>query len=214
MARETEIKLRIPNPKSFLRTLARLGGKPAFPRVHEHNLIFDTPDGGLAKHGQLLRIRTETPAPNAKGKKQARKSTPRVILTFKSPPEQLAIGDISHDDRRHKVREEIEVVLTDASSLQKIFEGLGLKGWFRYEKYRTPYKLSARFKWAKDLVFDLDETPIGTFVELEGPPDAIDRAARELGHSPHDYVLKNYLVLYIDECKRQGLQPTHMLFSK
>jgi adenylate cyclase, class 2 len=214
MARETEIKLRISNPKSFLRTLARLGAKPASPRVHEHNLIFDTPDGGLAKHGQLLRIRTETAAPNAKGKKPARKSTPRVILTFKSPPEQLAIGDISHNDRRHKVREEIEVVLTDASSLQKIFEGLGLKGWFRYEKYRTAYKLSARCKWAKDLVFDLDETPIGTFVELEGPADAIDRAARELGHSAHDYVLKNYLVLYIDDCKRQGLQPTHMLFAK
>jgi len=214
MARETEIKLRISNPKSFQRTLARLGAKPVAPRVHEHNLIFDTPDGGLAKHGQLLRIRTETPAPKPKGKKPTHKSTPRVILTFKSPPEQLAIGDISHDDRRHKVREEIEVVLTDATSLQKIFEGLGLKGWFRYEKYRTPYRLSARFKWAKDLVFDLDETPLGTFVELEGPPDAIDRAARELGHSPHDYVLKNYLVLYIDDCKRQGLQPTHMLFSK
>jgi len=214
MARETEIKLRISNPKSFQRTLARLGAKPVAPRVHEHNLIFDTPDGGLAKHGQLLRIRTETPAPKPKGKKPTHKSTPRVILTFKSPPEQLAIGDISHDDRRHKVREEIEVVLTDATSLQKIFEGLGLKGWFRYEKYRTPYRLSARFKWAKDLVFDLDETPLGTFVELEGPPDAIDRAARELGHSPHDYVLKNYLVLYIDDCKRQGLQPTHMLFAK
>ena len=209
MARETEIKLHIPNPRSFLRTLAKLGAKPASPRVHEHNVIFDTPDGGLAKHGQLLRIRTESPAPNAKGK-PARKATPRVILTFKSPPEQLAIADLSH--RRHKVREEIEVVLTDASSLQKIFEGLGLKGWFRYEKYRTPYKLPARHKWAKDLIIDLDETPIGTFVELEGPPDAIDRAARELGHSHHDYVLKNYLVLYIDDCKRQGLQPTHMLF--
>jgi adenylate cyclase class 2 len=214
MARETEIKLRIPNRKSFLRTLARLGAKPAAPRVHEHNVIFDTPDGGLAKHGQLLRIRTETPAPHVKRNKPVRKSTPRVILTFKSPPEQLAIGDISHNDRRYKVREEIEVVLTDACSLQKIFEGLGLKGWFRYEKYRTPYKLSARRKWAKDLVFDLDETPIGTFVELEGPADAIDRAARELGRSAHDYVLKNYLVLYIDDCKRQGLQPQHMLFSK
>lgn len=212
MPRETEIKLRIPNPKPFLRALAKLGAKPASPRVHEHNLLFDTPDGGLAKHGQLLRIRTETPAPA--GRKPARKCTPRVILTFKSPPEQLAIGEIAPpSDRRHKVREEIEVVLTDAASLQKIFEGLGLKGWFRYEKFRTPYKLPARFRWAKDLVIDFDETPIGAFVELEGPPHAIDQAARELGHSPRDYVLKNYLVLYIEDCKRQNLQPNHMLFS-
>ncbi|HVM76208.1 MAG TPA: class IV adenylate cyclase [Candidatus Saccharimonadales bacterium] len=214
MARETEIKLHISNPKSFLRMLAKLGAKPASPRVHEHNVIFDTPDGGLAKHGQLLRIRTEAPAPAAKGKKSARKGTPRVILTFKSPPEQLAIGELTHHTGgRHKVREEIEVVLADASSLQKIFEGLGLKGWFRYEKYRTPYKLAGRYKWAKDLVIDLDETPIGTYVELEGPPDAIDRAAQELGHSTRDYVLKNYLVLYIEDCKRRGLQPSHMLFA-
>jgi adenylate cyclase class 2 len=213
MPRETEIKLRVPNLKSFLRTLAKLGARPAASRVHEENLIFDTPDGGLAKHGQLLRIRTETPAPNGKRKTPARDSRRRVILTFKSPPEQLAIGELSQrKGGRHKVREEIEVVLTDAASLQKIFEGLGLKGWFRYEKYRTPYKLPARHKWAKGLIIDLDETPIGTFVELEGPPNAIDRAAHELGHSPNDYVLKNYLVLYIDDCKRQALEPTHMLF--
>lgn len=211
MPRETEIKLKISNPKSLLRTLKKLSAKPASPRVHEHNLIFDTPDGGLAKHGQLLRIRTETPAPA--GKKRPSKSSPRVILTFKSPPEQLAIGPAAPSpDRRHKVREEIELVLTDASSLQKIFEGLGLRGWFRYEKFRTPYRLPARLSWARDLLLDLDETPIGTFLELEGPGPAIDRAALELGFSPRDYVLKNYLVLYLDACRQRGHEPGDMLF--
>ncbi len=212
MPRETEVKLHIPSPKSFLRLLKKLGARPVSPRVHEHNIIFDTPDGGLAKHGQLLRIRTETPAPAGK-KSTARKSSSRHILTFKSPPEELAIGPAAPSlDRRHKVREEIEMVLTDASTLQKIFEGLGLRGWFRYEKYRTPYRLPARFPWAKDLLIDFDETPVGTFVELEGPGHAIDQAARELGFSPRDYVLKNYLLLYLDDCKRQNLQPSHMLF--
>jgi adenylate cyclase class 2 len=214
MPRETEIKLRILNPKSFLRTLKRLGAAPSSPRVHEHNLIFDTPDGGLAKHGQLLRIRTETLSAAGK-KRSAKKSTPRTLLTFKSPPEQLAIGPaFPPADRRHKVREEIELVLTDAASLQKIFEGLGLKGWFRYEKFRTSYRLPARLSWAKDLVIDFDETPIGTFVELEGPGPAIDQAARELGYSSRDYVLKNYLVLYLDDCKRQNRTPSDMLFSE
>jgi adenylate cyclase, class 2 len=213
MPREIEIKLRISNPKSFLRTLKKLGAKPSSPRVHEHNLLFDTPYGGLAKHGQLLRIRTETSAPA--GKKPAKKSAARTILTFKSPPDQLAIGPAaaSPADRRYKVREEIELVLSDPASLQKIFEGLGLKGWFRYEKYRTPYRLPARFSWAKGLVIDLDETPIGTFVELEGPGPAIDEAARQLGFSLHDYVTKNYVVIYLDDCKRQNLQPSHMLFA-
>jgi adenylate cyclase, class 2 len=224
MPREIEIKLRIGNPKAFARTLTKLGAKPVSPRVHELNLLFDTPDGGLAKHGQLLRIRTETPSASAKaaGRASAKKgqkngasrtAAARYLLTFKSPPEQLAIGAIApQGDRRHKVREELETELIDASALQKIFEGLGLRGWFRYEKFRTPYKLPGRLKWAKDLLIDYDETPIGTFIELEGPPQAIDQAAILLGFHPRDFITKNYLVLYLDDCKRQNIQPRHMLF--
>jgi adenylate cyclase class 2 len=173
------------------------------------NLIFDTPDGGLAKHGQLLRIRTETLASRKK------KASPRTILTFKSPPDQLAIGPAATArDRRHKVREEIELVLTNAPALQKIFEGLGLRGWFRYEKFRTTYKLPALLTWAKGLLIEIDETPLGTFAELEGPSSAIDRAAGELGYSSRDYVLKNYLVLYLDDCRHRDVPPSDMLFPK
>jgi adenylate cyclase, class 2 len=212
MPREIEVKLKIDNLKSFQRHLKRLKAQLAIPRLHEMNLIFDTPDGGLAKHGQLLRIRTETPQ---SGKKPAKSKTPaRTLLTFKSPPEQLAIGDPTPSrDRHHKVREEIELVLSDGATLQRIFEGLGLRGWFRYEKFRTTFRLPARFPWAKGLLIEIDETPIGTFVELEGPGPAIDRAAAELGFAPRDFVVKNYLVLYLDECKRHGHQPSHMLFS-
>ncbi len=209
MSRETEIKLKIDNRKSFLRRLSKLGAKPSIPRTHELNLIFDTPDGGLAKHGQLLRIRTETPAVSSK------KSSPRTLLTFKSPPDQLAIGaPATPAERRHKVREEIELVLTDPAALQKIFEGLGLRGWFRYEKFRTTYRLPASHSWAKNLLIEFDETPVGTFVELEGPGDAIDRAARELGYSVKDFILKNYLVLYLDDCRRRNVAPGDMLFVK
>jgi adenylate cyclase class 2 len=209
MSRETEIKLKVNNPKSFLRLLAKLGAKPSIPRTHELNLIFDTPDGGLAKHGQLLRIRTETPASSK------RNAAPRTLLTFKSPPDQLAIGTpTTPSDRHHKVREEIELVLSDAPALQKIFEGLGLRGWFRYEKFRTTYKLPARHSWAKNLLIELDETPVGTFVELEGPGDAIDLAARELGYSVKDFILKNYLVLYLDDCRRRSIPPGDMLFPR
>jgi hypothetical protein len=111
----------------------------------------------------------------------------------------------------HKVRDEIETVVTDAATLAAIFEGIGMHGWFRYEKYRTTYRLSAR--WAKDLLIELDETPIGNFAELEGPPKKIDRAARELGFSKEDYILKNYLTLYREECRRRGVEPRDMLFS-
>jgi adenylate cyclase, class 2 len=223
MPNEIEIKLRIKDLKSLHRTLKKLAVIPVngkIPRVHEDNLLFDTPDGGLAKHGQLLRIRTEKAAPQAPkrlagSKTNASKNAIRQLLTFKSPPESIAIGNITQQPRvggRYKVREETELVITDAQALQKIFEGLGLRGWFRYEKYRTTYKFPARAKWAQGLLVEIDETPVGTFVELEGPGLAIDRAARELGFSHSDYIQKNYLVLYLDECKRRGEQPTHMLF--
>jgi adenylate cyclase, class 2 len=215
MATEIEIKLAIRDGKGLQRALKRLGAKPAnpkAPRMHEMNVIFDTPDGGLAKHGQLLRIRTETPAQAKKGSKS--RIPARTLLTFKSPPEELAIGYVGPGgDRRHKVREEIETELTDGATMQRIFEGLGLRGWFRYEKFRTTYVLPKRHGWAKGLLIEVDETPIGTFVELEGQAMAIDRAAKELGYSTRDYVLKNYLVLYVEECKRSGVEPKDMLFG-
>jgi adenylate cyclase class IV len=164
------------------------------------------------KQEQLLKIRTETATPAKKGARS--KMAARTVLTFKSPPEELAIGDVGHvGDRRHKVREEIETDLTDGATMQRIFEGLGLRGWFRYEKYRTTYVLPGRHGWAKGLLIEVDETPIGTFVELEGKAEAIDRGAKELGYSAKEYVLKNYLVLYVEECKRKGEQPKDMLFG-
>ena len=231
MPAETEIKLKIDNLKSLQRTLKKLGARLAASapaRVHEDNLIFDTPDGGLAKHGQLLRLRTETPAdfgPGSKKKsgknksaaRRASKKSPspapeRQILTFKSP----MLHQSSEPTRRpgsHKVREEIEAHVIDSDNLIKIFQGLGMRGWFRYEKFRTTYELPAAKSWTKGLLIEIDETPIGTFVELEGPPNAIDRAAHELGFSRRDYILTNYLSLYLADRRRQGLQPEDMLFS-
>ncbi len=223
MPQETEIKLYIKDLKGLHRALKRLGVQPVSPktpRVHESNLLFDTPQGGLAKHGQLLRIRTETAA--SANKRPSANSPERHLLTFKSPPESLAMGAQASDflperqsssGRRYKIREETELVVTDAEALQKIFEGLGLHGWFRYEKYRTTYKLPARSKWGTGLLIEIDETPIGTFLELEGPSEAIDRAARELGFSPADFIVKNYLVLFLDDCKKRGQSPTNMLFK-
>ncbi|OLB37464.1 MAG: hypothetical protein AUH11_08780 [Acidobacteria bacterium 13_2_20CM_57_17] len=216
MAKETEIKLRITDVPAFHRALNRMGARPASPgtfKVHEENVIFDTPQGGLAKHGQLLRIRTETPEVRGKSKKSAPKQ--RVILTFKQPMTRPAAAETeSRSDGPYKVRDEIEVEVAESTNLTRIFEGLGMNGWFRYEKYRTTYRLPASKGWAKGLLIELDETPIGTFVELEGPAEAIDRAAEELGYSKRDYVLKNYLRLYMEDCRRRGEEPRHMLFPK
>ena len=205
MANEREIKLKVGDEKALKKALGRLGAKPVAGgtgRVHEWNVIFDTPQGGLAKHGQLLRIRKETP----EGKK---KSEPRILLTFKRPA--MAAENDGHG---HKVREEIETEVKDEAALRGIFEGLGMSGWFSYEKFRTTMKLSASAKWAIGLLIELDETPLGTFLELEGPAEAIDRAAQQLGFSKKDYILKSYLAIYLEECRRRGESPTNMVFEK
>jgi adenylate cyclase class 2 len=215
MARETEIKLRISDVPAFHRALKRIGVRLAGPgtsKVHEENVIFDTPQGGLAKHEQLLRIRTETP--EGRGKSKDTRPKQRVVLTFKQPIAQRAGAEVeSALYGSYKVREEIEVEVAEAGNLTRIFERLGMSGWFRYEKYRTTFRMPAFKVWATGLLIELDETPIGTFVELEGPAAAIDRAAQELGFSKHDYVLKTYLSLYMDDCRRKGEEPRHMVFA-
>jgi adenylate cyclase, class 2 len=207
MARETEIKLQIGDLRAFEKKLKKLGAKRVGAgngRVHEFNTIFDTPEGGLAKHGQLLRIRTETG--DTKGKASGAK---RVVLTFKQP----TVRGVDEEGGRFKVREETETELTNSEALAKIFEGLGMRGWFSYEKYRTTWKLGGKERWARDLLIEVDETPVGIYVELEGPPEAIDRAAGTLGFSRRDYLLKNYLTLYAEECRKQGRAPGNMLFE-
>ena len=206
MGNEREIKLKVDDAKALKKALGRMSAKTVGTggsRVHELNVIFDTPQGGLAKHGQLLRIRKET----LQGKQK--KGEPRIVLTFKKP----AVA-AEGDGRGHKVREEVETEVKDEGALRKIFEGLGMSGWFSYEKYRTTMKLPGSTRWAKDLLIELDETPLGMFVELEGPAEAIDRVAAELGYSKKDYIVKSYLAIYLDECRKRGESPRNMVFEK
>jgi adenylate cyclase class 2 len=44
----------------------------------------------------------------------------------------------------------------------------------------------------------VDETPIGSFCEIEGPSRWIDATAKKLEVSPGDYITKNYATLFAD----------------
>jgi adenylate cyclase class 2 len=221
MPQETEIKLYIKDLKLH-RTLKRLGVQPVSPktpRVHESNLLFDTPQGGLAKHGQLLRIRTETAA--SANKRPSANSPERHLLTFKSPPESLAMeprlrtsfpnGNPPQVIAIKSARKPNSSSRTPQHS-RKYSRASACTAGSRYEKYRTTYKTRS-FRMGTGLLIEIDETPIGTFLELEGPSGAIERVARELGFSPADFIVKNYLVLFLDNCKKRGQSPTNMLFK-
>jgi adenylate cyclase class 2 len=205
MAKEREIKLRIKDLSALRRALITLGAHLVTPRVHERNIVFDMQEFTLANREQLLRIRTESPT------SRGRKVRSRTLVTFKRPV--LAAGSRTGGER-HKVREEIELEVSDENALVRIFEGLGMRAWFRYEKFRTTFRLPRSRTWAKGLLIELDETPIGLFLELEGPAAAIDRAALALGFEKSDYVLANYMVLCREYCRSRGEEPSNMLFAK
>jgi len=92
-------------------------------------------------------------------------------LTFKQPIAQPSDAEPEGvSDGPYKVREEIEVEVANAGVLTRIFEGLGMNGWFRYEKYRTTFQLPDSEAWAKGLLIELDETPIGALWNWRGRP--------------------------------------------
>ena len=67
---------------------------------------------------------------------------------------------------------------------------MGYSPVFRYEKFREEFAASG-------VVVALDETPIGTFVELEGEPAAIHSLAAQLGFTPADFVTASYRTLFV-----------------
>jgi adenylate cyclase class 2 len=79
--------------------------------------------------------------------------------------------------------------------------------WFRYEKYRE------EFSW-RDVIIAIDETPIGTFVEIEGGGGGITAAAAALGRTPNDYLLDSYRGLFVQHCRALGLPIGDMLFDR
>jgi adenylate cyclase class 2 len=181
---ETEIKLRLEDTARVRRLLARLGFSVTRRRVFEVNLIFDTPSGALQAARKLLRLR----------------EAGRIhTITFKGPP---IAG-------RHKSRPEAETEFSSLPEMRSILEGLGYVAVFRYEKYRTEFAGPDR----AGLVM-LDETPIGDFLELEGPPRWIDRTARALGCSQDGYITDSYGRLYLDYCERKGVEPRNMVFRR
>ena len=193
--REIEVKLRVADLSALVRNLKRLGAK-LHGRVLEQNALYDTPSADFRRRGRLLRLRIETPAPS----KLLPGGTRCAILTSKAPV------PASGRRLRYKERLERELAVEGPARWPSALRAIGLGPSFRYEKYRTTFRLPG-------LHLDLDETPIGTFLELEGPPRAIDRVARALGYAPREYINGTYWDLYAADCRRRGRRPTNMLLS-
>ena len=180
---KTEVKIAVNQPEQVRVLLRAKGFRETVSRLFEANTLYDTPEGRLRQKSMLLRVR---------------EVGGDCVLTWKG------LGTPG----AHKSRPEIETAAGSAEKLGRILEAIGFHPTFRYEKVRTEYRTSPDAPG----VVTLDETPIGNFLELEGPGDWIDSTANTLGFAPGDYILDSYGRLYIADCQRRGVAPGNMIF--
>lgn len=104
----------------------------------------------------------------------------RQLITYKDPPRFK--GAI-------KERSEYETWVGEIGSMVEIFQRLGFTVFMKYEKDREEWLLG-------EISVVLDHTPMGDFVEVEGPADQLEHTARGLGLDPSDAVHGSYISLW------------------
>ncbi|HEX3662994.1 MAG TPA: class IV adenylate cyclase [Acidobacteriaceae bacterium] len=182
MGLEIEVKFRVADPAALRRHLATAGFHEKTPRTFERNVLYDTPDRRLRARTAILRVR---------------KYGERWVVTFKCPPPD------NDPSARHKSREETETPVQDGEAIGHIFTQLGYQPTFVYEKWRTEFADATGH-------CVLDETPIGVYAELEGPPEWIDASGHKLGIDPADFITLSYGRLF-EQWKKDTASPAENL---
>ena len=113
---EIEVKFYVSDLRTIIASLIKLNAELKYPRVHEVNLRFDTPDKELSSRYQVLRLRQDS----------------RTRLTFKGP---------ATNEQGISKRQEIEFAVSDLDSAKDLLKALGYDIFMMYEKYRTTYIL-------------------------------------------------------------------------
>src|SRR5215468_7678584 len=186
---EIEVKLRFDDLAAFAR--AGIALEIEIARHFEDNFLLDSTDHYLSERAAILRVRF---------------AAGRGSITYKEQADEAAPAS------QFKKRIEIETAIDDPDSAIAIFERLGYRKWFRYQKYRTVYR--ATLPDGSKLHVMFDETPLGAFVELEGEEEIIAQAVRLLGVAASEYVLESYIAIQAEECLRHGKPLDDMVFDK
>ena len=122
-----------------------------------------------------------------------------AVLTYKAERK---------NDKNLADREEIETIVTNFDNTRLILERLGYRIVFIYEKYRSIYRLN-------DTELFVDHTPIGDYIEIEGPDDeAIRRSAELLGLDWESRISKSYHALFAEWKQRSGFPGRDMTFNE
>lgn len=185
MSLEVEVKFPVVSFDTIRQALTRAGGERVRARTFEHNVRYDTADERLHAAWQMLRLREDD----------------RVRLTFKGPD---PAGLMAETEVR--VREELEVEVSDFATADRLIRRLGFIPLQSYEKYRETWHLGS-------VEVVLDELPFGRFVELEGVAEALAPAADQLGLAWSQRILTNYLALFAEKQAQFGLPFNDLTFA-
>lgn len=122
----------------------------------------------------------------------------RNIVTYKGPVS--FSGSV-------KSRREVEVLISDAEKALELFASLGFAVVFRYQKVREEWRVGP-------VIAALDHTPMGAFLELEGPADALRRLTVALGLDLADALAGSYIELWRSRRAADPSLPEDMIFPQ
>jgi adenylate cyclase class 2 len=181
MPQEIEVKFALRDRNELVRKLHEIGAQRLYPETFEDNIVLDR-RGELRTRGALLRVR---------------KFGKYSIATYKGP---MSIeGGV-------KSREEVQTGVESFELAIKIFDALGFKPVFRYQKFREVWRL-------REVEVVLDRTPIGDYFEIEGPMDTIRAIAAELGMKMEQAIRQTYADLYRQARRTRSDLGENMVFS-
>ena len=181
MPQEIEVKFPLRDRHELLRRLHDIGGQRLYPETFEDNIVLDR-RGELRTKGSLLRVR---------------KFGKYSIATYKGP---MSIeGGV-------KSRDEVQTGVESFELAIQLFDSLGFKPVFRYQKFREVWRV-------RDAEVVIDRTPIGEYFEIEGPIDLIRTLAAELGMEMEQAIRQTYADLYRQARRTRADLPNDMVFS-
>src|SRR5918997_2104980 len=141
MPQEIEIKFPLRDRNELTRRLQEIGATRLYTETFEDNIVLDR-RGELRTRGALLRVR---------------KFGRYALATYKGP---MSIeGGI-------KSRDEVQTGVESFELAIQLFDSLGFKPVFRYQKFREVWRF-------RDVEVVLDRTPIGDYFEIEGQLETI-----------------------------------------
>lgn len=161
---ETEVKFILSDVQSIRERIVELG-VDLKGRVFETNIRFEDIDESLLRKKSLLRLRRDA---NTK-------------LTYKSEP--------AIKDDQFKTFRELEVQVSDFTTMKLILEHLGFHQAQIYEKWRETFIFD-------DTILCIDTMPFGDFLEIEGKKEYIREIASKLGLQWGQRITLNYLAIF------------------